>query len=65
MSVTVKAGIQYLTDVNGERIGVILSQEQYERLLEDVHDMAIVGDRLDEEPISLKQLKKRLKLTPC
>jgi hypothetical protein len=65
MSVTMKAGIQYLTDVNGERTGVILSLEQYERLLEDVHDMAIVGDRLDEEPVSLEELKNRLKLTPC
>ena len=65
MSVTMKAGIQCLTDVDGERTSVILSLEQYERLLEDVHDLAVVGDRLDEEPISLEELKKRLTLSPC
>ena len=65
MSVTMTAGIQYVTDVDGERTGVILSPKRYERLLEDVHDLAVAGDRLDEVPITLKELKKRLKLSPC
>ena len=55
-------GMQYLTDVDGERTGVILSLEQYEKLSEDVHDLAVVGDRLDEEPITLEELKERLTL---
>ena len=62
MSVTMMAGMLYLTDVEGERTSVILSLEQYEKLLEDVHDLAVVGDRLDEEPITLEELKKRLTL---
>lgn len=56
------AGMQYLTDAHGERTGVILSLEQYEKLLEDVHDLAVVGDRLDEETITLEELKERLTL---
>ena len=62
MSVTMMAGMLYLTDVEGERTGVILSLEQYEKLLEDVHDLAVVGDRIDEEPITLEELKERLTL---
>jgi hypothetical protein len=62
MSVTMTAGMQYLTDVDGKRTGVILSLEQYERLIEDVHDLAVVGDRIDEEPITFAELKERLTL---
>ncbi len=62
MSVTMMAGMLNLTDVEGERTSVILSLEQYEKLLEDVHDLAVVGDRLDQEPITFEELKERLKL---
>lgn len=65
MSVSMMAGMQYLIDVDGERTGVILSLKQYEKLLEDVHDLAVVGDRLDEEPITLEELKQRMTLSPC
>ncbi len=58
-------GMHYLTDIDGERTGVILSLKQYEKLLEDVHDLAVVGERLDEEQITLDELKERLKLSPC
>lgn len=57
--------MQYLTDVDGERTGVIFTLEHYEKLLEDVHDLAVVEDRLDEEPITLEELKERLTLSPC
>ena len=57
--------MQYLTDVDGKRIGVILSLAQYEMLLEDVHDLAVIGDRFDEEPITLDELKERLTLSSC
>ena len=52
---------QYVVDANGRKTGVLLSLEQYERLLEDLHDLAVVAERRDEEPISLKELKRRLK----
>ena len=65
MSVTMTAGMQYLTDVDGKRTSVILSLEQYEKLVEDVHDLAVVGDRLDEEPITFEEFKERLRLSPC
>jgi len=40
---------------------VLLSLEQYERLLEDLHDPAVVAERRDEKPISVEELKRRLK----
>lgn len=33
----------------------------HEKLTEDLHDLAIVGERRDEEPISLEEMKRRLK----
>ncbi len=52
---------QYVVDAKGRKTAVLLSLEQYERLLEDLHDLAVVAERRDEEPISLKELKRRLK----
>ncbi|PYS21795.1 MAG: prevent-host-death family protein [Acidobacteria bacterium] len=52
---------QYVIDAEGRRTAVLLSLEQYERLMEDLHDLAIVAERRDEESISLQELKRRLK----
>jgi PHD/YefM family antitoxin component YafN of YafNO toxin-antitoxin module len=51
---------QYVVDANGTKTAVILSIEHYEQLLEDLHDLAIVAERRDEQPIPLAELKKRL-----
>jgi PHD/YefM family antitoxin component YafN of YafNO toxin-antitoxin module len=52
---------QYVVDSKGRKTGVLLSMEQYERLLEDLHDLAVVAERRDEKTISLDELKRRLK----
>lgn len=52
---------QYVVDSKGRKRGVLLSIEQYERLLEDLHDLAVVAERRDEKTISLEALKRRLK----
>ena len=52
---------QYVVDAKGRKTGVLLSVEEYERLLEDLHDLAVVAERRDEKPISLAELKRRLK----
>lgn len=51
---------QYITDANGNKTAVILTIEQYEQLLEDIHDLAIVAERRQEQPISLEEMKRRL-----
>lgn len=51
---------QYIVDANGTKTAVVLTIEQYEQLLEDLHDLAIVAQRRSEEPISLAEMKARL-----
>lgn len=52
---------QFVVDTKGRKKGVLLSVEQYEKLMEDIHDLAIVAERREEKPISLDELKRRLK----
>jgi PHD/YefM family antitoxin component YafN of YafNO toxin-antitoxin module len=52
---------KYVVDSKGRKTGVLLSIEQYERLLEDLHDLAVIAERRDEKAISLEELKRRLK----
>jgi len=51
---------QYVVDTEGNKTAVSLSLERYERLLEDLHDLAIVAERREEEPISFEEMKRRL-----
>ena len=51
---------QYVVDGDGKRTAVILPIEQYERLLEDLHDLVVIVGRRDEEPVSLDEMKRRL-----
>jgi len=55
------ANEQYVVDAEGRKLAVLLSLEQYEKLMEDLHDLAVVAERRDEETISLQDLKQRLK----
>jgi PHD/YefM family antitoxin component YafN of YafNO toxin-antitoxin module len=52
---------QYVVDSEGRKTAVLLSLEQYEKLMQDLHDLAVVAERRDEESISLPELKRRLK----
>jgi PHD/YefM family antitoxin component YafN of YafNO toxin-antitoxin module len=51
---------QYLVDSTGKKTGVILSLRRYEQLLEDLHDLAVVAERRDEDTVSLRELRQRL-----
>jgi PHD/YefM family antitoxin component YafN of YafNO toxin-antitoxin module len=52
---------QFVVDVNGKKTGVILSMKRYQELMEDLHDLAVVAERRAERPISLEEMKRRLK----
>ena len=52
---------QYVTDTQGKKTGVILSLRRYQQLMEDLHDLAVVAERREEKPISLEEMKRRLK----
>lgn len=51
---------QYVVDGDGKRMAVILPIEQYERLLEDLHDLVVIVGRREDEPISLEEMKRQL-----
>ncbi len=51
----------YVVDQKGKKTAVILPVTQYDQLLEDLHDLAMIAERRDEEPISLEEMKRRLR----
>jgi PHD/YefM family antitoxin component YafN of YafNO toxin-antitoxin module len=53
--------LNYITNEAGEKTAVILSIEQFESLLEDLEDLAIVAERKDEPTISHTDLLAELK----
>jgi hypothetical protein len=52
---------QFIVDEAGIKKAVILPMEDYEELLEDIHDLAVIAERKGEPTISFEELKKRLK----
>jgi PHD/YefM family antitoxin component YafN of YafNO toxin-antitoxin module len=52
---------QYIVNEKGQKTAVILDINEYEELLEDLHDIAIVAERRDELTINFEGLKNRLK----
>ena len=53
---------QFVVDANGKRVGIILNMEEYRRLMEDLHDLAIIAERKNNPKISIKELRSRLKI---
>lgn len=56
-----KLQTQYLINESGQKTAVVIPLEEYEELLEDLHDLAIIAERRDESTIPFGELKKRLK----
>lgn len=46
---------------NGKPTAVILPLAEYEELLEDLHDLAVLARRKDEPTIPLDEVKQRLR----
>jgi hypothetical protein len=53
--------VQYLTDDRGERTAVVLPISDYEKLLEDLDDLAVVAERRGEPVVSHEQFIAELK----
>ena len=49
---------QYVVDENDNKVAIILPLNEYQHLIEDLHDLAMVAERRDEGTISLNELKK-------
>ena len=55
------ATLQYLTNEKGRKTSVVLPISDYEKLLEDLDDLAVIAERRDEETVSHAEFKKGLK----
>jgi len=52
---------QFILDKSGKKSFVILPVEEYDELMEDLYDLAIIAERKDEPTISFEEFEKRLK----
>lgn len=52
---------QYVVDEQGRRTAVLLPLKEYQELLEDLHDLAVVAERRDEPAVSFGEVKRRLR----
>jgi hypothetical protein len=57
---TVSLRGRYVTNLQGKSTGVVLSLKRYSRLMEGLHDLAVVAERRDEKPVTADDMKKRL-----
>ena len=48
-------------DGRGRREAVVLSVRDYEQLLEDLHDLAVVAERRQEGAVGFDEMKRRLR----
>jgi hypothetical protein len=49
--------LQYLTNENGKKTAVVMPIADYEKLLEDLDDLAVVAERRAEGTIPHEELK--------
>ena len=52
---------QFIVDAKGKKTSVILPLKRYQKLMEDLHDLAVVAERRAEQPVSFEEMKRRLK----
>ena len=52
--------VKYITDDHGERTAVVLPTSDYEKLMEDLGDLAVVAERRGEPTIPHEQFVSEL-----
>lgn len=55
------ANVEYVISEEGKKKAVLIPWDEYQELIEELHDLRIIAERKEEETISLDDLKKRLK----
>jgi len=53
--------VSYVVNRRGKRTHAILPIKEYEELIEDLHDMAVIASRKNEGSISLEEAKSRIR----
>ena len=52
---------KFIFDSTAKKSGVVLSLRRYRKLVEDLHDLAVVAERRSEPTISFEEMRRRLK----
>jgi len=52
---------RFIVDSQGKKTAVLVPIKKYQELMADLHDLAVVAERKNEKPISLTEMKRRLK----
>jgi len=52
------AAFQFLTNEKGKKTAIVLPIEDYEKLQEDLDDLAVIAERRDEETIPHAELTR-------
>ena len=47
---------QYIVDEQGEKTGVIVRHDVWQKLLEDLHDLRIIAARRDESSVEMQEI---------
>lgn len=51
---------RYITSEDGSRTDVVIPIADYEELMEDLQDLAVIAERRDEPSVPLEDVKKKL-----
>lgn len=52
---------RFLVDTRGRRTAVVVPLSRYRRMLEDLHDLAVIAERREEPTVAHDDLVDRLK----
>jgi tRNA G26 N,N-dimethylase Trm1 len=52
---------RYVDDEKAERKAVIVPIEEHEKPIEDLHDLAVIAERKDEQTVPLDEIIEKLK----
>jgi len=53
--------VRYLVDKKGKKTDVVLTVEEYEELIEDLHDLSVAFERKNDANIPYEEVRERLK----
>jgi hypothetical protein len=52
---------QFVTDGEGRKVAVVVPVEEYEELLDDLQDLAVIAERRGEPRVAWEDVKRRLR----
>ncbi|MDD5093436.1 MAG: hypothetical protein PHV74_03530 [Dehalococcoidia bacterium] len=52
---------RFAVDAKGKKIGVIVPLKEYQKLMEDIYDLALIAEQRSEKTIGIEEIKRRWK----